>query len=106
MFNLKFSTDNNSLERIGMIVTRNDWTINGKVIEAREVKNGFWIRVKTSVKISDLYNFDKLEFDCYLSKEVAKTAYKKNSYLHKLHAVGKFIFDKKNNYFIVQRMLV
>ena len=107
MFNLNISKRNHSnLKRKDMITTLHSWTINGKVIDVRETEKGFWIKVKTSAKLSQLYSLDKLEFDCYLKKEIAATSYKKESYLKKLHATGKFVFNKKESYFLVEHMLL
>ena len=107
MLNLTFSKSNNSFsKRRRMVITRNDWTINGKVINVKEVKNGFWLKVKTDAKLSQLYSIDKLEFDCFLRNAIAQTAYKKNSYFTKLHATGKFIFEKNECYFLVEQLLV
>jgi len=106
MFNLNFSSHNNPFKEFGMTVTRNDWIINGKVTNVQKVNNGFWLRIKSSAKIAGLFNFDKLEFDCFLPNEVAATSYKKNSYYKKIHAVGKFIFNDNKSYFVAHKMLV
>lgn len=106
MFNLNFSAHNNPFKEFGMIVSRNDWIINGKVMNVQKTNNGFWLRVKSSAKIAELFNFDKLEFDCFLPDEVAATAYKKDSYYKKLHAIGKFVLSKGCNYFVAHKMLV
>lgn len=107
MLNLNISKRNHSnLKRKDMVTTLNSWTINGRVIDVKEVSKGFWLKVKTDAKLSQLYSIDRLEFDCFLSKEIAATSYKKNSYLKKIHAVGKFVFKKDECYFLVERMLV
>lgn len=106
MLNLQISKSHDLLKMMNMTITRNDWVINGKVIRVKEEPNGYWLRVKSSVKMADLYNLDKLEFDCFLPKEIAATSYKKDSYYKKLHAVGKFHFTKKKEYFLVSQLLV
>ena len=107
MFNLKFSKRNHSEpKRQKMITTLHSWTINGKVLNVKETEKGFWLKVKSNAKLSQLYSLDKLEFDCFLNKEIAATAYKKESYLKKLHATGQFVFNKNESYFIVTRLLV
>lgn len=104
-FNLKFNKRDDSPKR-KIMISRNDWTINGKVIDVKETEKGFWLKVKSKASIPGLYALDKLEFNCWLSRELSKTAYKKESYYHKLHAVGKFSFDNGEGYFVVQKMLV
>lgn len=107
MFNLNISKRNHSEhKRKGMVTTLHSWTINGKVVDKRETEKGYWLKVKTDAKLSQLYSFNRLEFDCYLSKDIAATAYKKESYFKKLHAVGKFVFKKDESYFMVERLLL
>ena len=107
MFNLHIYKSNDfSTKRKDMITTLHNWTIDGKVIDVKENQKGFWLTVKTSAKISELYSMDRLEFDCFLPREVANTSYKKDSYLKKLHASGKFVFKKNSSYFLVEKMLV
>ena len=69
MFNLKFSKSDDSIKRNHMTITRNDWIINGKVIDVKETEKGFWLKVKTKAKLSELFLSDKLVVDCYLSKK-------------------------------------
>lgn len=88
-----------------MVTSRNYWTIDGKVIGVKQTKRGFWLTVKTKAK-SELYAMDKLELNCWLSNHIAETAYKKESYLHKLHATGKFVFVKDECYFLVEMILL
>ena len=108
MFNLNISKRNHSdLKRKDMITTLHSWTIKGNVKDIKETEKGFWLKVKTQANIAQLYSMDRLEFDCYLTKELAATSYKKESYRKKIHAVGKFVFKKKNQcYFLVEHLLV
>ena len=72
----------------------------------KKIKKGFWITVKTNAKIPSLYAFNDLELNCFLSKKLAMTSYKKENYLKKLHATGKFIFKKDKCYFLVEQLLL
>ena len=89
-----------------MITTRNAWTIDGKVTDVKEVRKGYWLTVRTSAKIPAIYALKNLELGCFISKEVANTAYKKESYFKKLHATGKFVFKKDECYFLVEQLLL
>ena len=107
MFNLKFSKrDDLNSKRRTIITSRNTWTINGKVVNSKENKKGFWLTVRTDAKVPLLYSLNNLELDCFLPKATAMTAYKKESYLHRLHAYGKFVFKKDECYFLVERLLI
>ena len=107
MFNLHISKRNHSdSEEKDMVTTLHSWTIKGNVLKVRETEKGFWLTVKTDAKLSQLYSLNKLQFDCYLNKEIAATSYKKNSYYKKIHAAGKFVFKKNECYFLVEKMLV
>ena len=86
------------------MLSRNEWTITGKILNITEKVRGSWVMLKGIAKSAEAFKTNNFRIDCWINKKLMNDI-KLN--LHKDVIVdGRFMFKKKCCYFVVERLRI
>lgn len=79
----------------------NEWVVQGKLIESKQNKRGYWITIKGVAENGSTFNSDNYKIDCWISNRVLGD----RMIPGRVKLFGRFKFEKNECYFIADRIV-
>ena len=79
----------------------NEWVVQGKVVESKKMKRGYWLTVKGNAINGSLYDSDTNTINCWVANRILGNKTIGNC----VRLRGHFRFEKDECYFIINRIL-
>jgi hypothetical protein len=78
----------------------NEWVVQGNLVESKQNKKGYWLKVKGVAKNDSSFKSDNYNIDCWVSNRVLGNKQIKD----RVKLFGRFKFEKDECYFIADNL--